>query len=370
MNIFSYFTHVATGGDWLVFFPQYIQNLSWFPSIWSPTNGVGLGQNIAFVLGFKTVFAIEAKFFTIFLHLPWSITEKLMFFLPFWIGGALGSYLLGKSFFAKQLQRWLLVVVYMLNTYSLMLVGGGQMGVALAYATVPWILACFFFWVSSRAKYNSWLFLSTLFFAFLLLTDSRIALLTFGICFAYVVCIVRQKKTFLIFCMSTFFSVLLNAFWVLPTVVVHDIQVSSAYTTANIVKFLSFATFENTLSLLHPNWPENIFGKVTFMRPEFLILPLLAFSSILFVTLKKKKEISQNALIIFFITLGLIGTFLSKGTQDPVGSVYFWMFTHVKGFVLFRDPTKWYLFSIVSYSYLIPYSVGEIYTWLQRRLKK
>ena len=37
----------------------------------------------------------------------------------------------------------------------------------------------------------------------------------------------------------------------------------------------------HALSLLHPNWPENLFGKVYFLQPEFLILPILAFSAFL-----------------------------------------------------------------------------------------
>ena len=36
------------------------------------------------------------------------------------------------------------------------------------------------------------------------------------------------------------------------------------------------------------------------------------------------------------------------------------MFTHVPGFVMFRDPTKFYLYTAIGYSVLIPFVLGRI----------
>ncbi len=54
-------------------------------------------------------------------------------------------------------------------------------------------------------------------------------------------------------------------------------------TNPGMLHFLSFADFSHTLAFLHPNWPENLFGKVYFLQPEFLLLPVIAFSALFFV---------------------------------------------------------------------------------------
>ena len=133
----------------------------------------------------------------------------------------------------------------------------------------------------------------------------------------------------------------------------------AGYEKADWVRFLSFADFSNAFSLLHPNWPENIFGKTYFMRPEFLIIPILAFVSLFFVNRLTNLQTKKN--ILFFTFLALIGAFLAKGSNPPFGEVYLWLFNNFPGMNLFRDPTKFYVLVALSYSVLIPFSVTEIY---------
>ena len=137
-----------------------------------------------------------------------------------------------------------------------------------------------------------------------------------------------------------------------------------AYSSLEAVKFFSFAKLEDTIGLLHPNWPENVFGKVGFPKPEFFILPLLAFCSLFFI---KNEEKNKRKYILYFIVLGLLGIFLAKGTNEPFGVIYLWMFNHIPGFVMFRDPSKWYILIVISYSMLIPYSISKIYEYLKSR---
>jgi hypothetical protein len=162
-------------------------------------------------------------------------------------------------------------------------------------------------------------------------------------------------------------TALLHSFWILPALLIHQnafTQLGGVTPTIDSVTYFSFAKFENAISLLHPNWPENIFGKTYFMKPEFLILPLLAFMSIFFV--KKEK---QNKLILYFILLGIFGAFLAKGSQDPFGNIYLWMFQHLPGFFLFRDSTKWYTLVAISYAILIPFSIRSVYKFLKNKKK-
>jgi hypothetical protein len=127
--------------------------------------------------------------------------------------------------------------------------------------------------------------------------------------------------------------------------------IPSGFSGSGNFKFFSFADFSHALSLLHPNWPENIFGKVYFLDPKFLILPLIAFSSLLFV---------KNKNILYFALISLFGIFLAKGANPPFGEINSWFFSHVPGMSMFRDPTKWYVLIVLGYSILIPYSLKEI----------
>ncbi len=158
----------------------------------------------------------------------------------------------------------------------------------------------------------------------------------------------------------------LHAFWILPTALYRENPLQkfgTEYVSFDAVEFFSFATFPQTLSFLHPNWPENIFGKVYFMKPEFLVIPLLAFLGLLFIKRGKGKEKEGNY-ILSFAFVALVGSFFAKGSNPPFGELYLWMFGNIPGFMMFRDPTKWYVLIATSYTILIPYSITIFYDWL------
>ena len=162
-------------------------------------------------------------------------------------------------------------------------------------------------------------------------------------------------------------AAVVNAFWVIPMAVMKNNpleSLGSAYTSIDALKFYSFADFSHALSLLHPNWPENLFGKTYFLQSEFVIIPLIAFASLLFIG----QRADSKKQIVFFSILALIGAFLAKGAQEPFGSVYQWMFTHVPGFVMFRDPTKWYVLVALGYSVLVPITLEGVVDWVTGRI--
>ena len=152
-----------------------------------------------------------------------------------------------------------------------------------------------------------------------------------------------------------------HMFWILPMVTTGGglSSVGEQFVNPGMLKFLSFADFSHAMSLLHPNWPENLFGKVYFLQPEYLILPILAFMSLVFIPKEKQEPksfiIHHSSFIIYFSLLSLFGAFLAKGANDPFGEIYQWCFVHIPGFVMFRDPTKFYLYIALGYSILIPF---------------
>ena len=368
-----------SSGDWTYAFLAASKGFSAYPQVWNTHFFGGLGGAIPFILGLETFFLATSKLLSQ-LNLNWILIERLIWFWPYLTLSFFSSYFLFKSFFKISFYSVIASLIFVTNTYALMLASGGQMGVALAYAISPFVIG-YFVRFSNENKYLSIKsnFLESVFFGGLLAIisayDLRITYIVLAVLFLYAV-IVRPftKKTFFrflsfVFLIPTIIIVLLNAFWTFPFAALSsralDAVPKGSYVSIESVRFFSFAKFENTISLLHPNWPENIFGKVSFLRPEFLIIPILAFISLFFV-LKDKKNYKTIGFLSF---LGIFGAFLAKGTNDPFGNVYELLFTHFPGFFMFRDSTKWYLVVIISYSILIPYSLYNISLFLNKKNK-
>ncbi len=365
------------GGDWPSYSLEFLRQQQFFPSLWTTYRGIGGG--VTPLLSLETFQALLIVPLVNWLGLPWVWIYKIGWFGLFLVLGIISPLVLSRNIFSGPNRRWVQVtsiLIYLTNTYVMMLLSGGQMGVVLAYALFPLVLLQFI-------KLGNFIILEKKLVVWEILTAgfSLSLQIVFDIRFAYL-CITAVFLYWLILIFWQLFhrdlsekgstlnsplvvisivspislAFLLNAFWLLPTLVTASRTVSelgAMYTSSSSVPFFSFADFSHALSLLHPNWPENLFGKTYFLQPEFLVLPIIAFASLFFT----KKSKLQSLGIYFFALLGLFGMFLAKGANEPLGGTYLWLFDHVPGFVMFRDPTKWYVYIVISYMILIPLTV-------------
>jgi len=393
------------GGDWPYFFPEMLRDPSVYFSSWNPGQGNGLG-------GVNPIYSLGMFFgFTVFLahtfSIPWVFIYKFFWFALPLLSGILSSIYLVKTIFPQSSlwQRLFSSFIFTTNTYFLMVVGGGQMGVALAYSLTPLVLARFiklidhsvasnknfqFFPPIAGSRFGGTIFnfqlalLAGLVLAIQVMFDPRIAYISMIAVAIYMILNLKKnilntfsplealaKWGYLILnnlIIPGFVAVLLHAAWILPILFFQSSLIPQGLTSADGFRFFSFADFSHAFSLLHPNWPENIFGKTYFLKPEFILLPILAFNGLLSIS---KNQISKihNEAILFFSLLALLGMFLAKGASEPFGFVNLWLFEHIPGFAMFRDPTKFYLLIALSYSVLIPFSIYSIYEWLSAKSK-
>lgn len=317
-------------GDLDFFWPQQLRALSWLPQVFRPDQGFGTSSLLSLWLDYP--FRVILKLLST-LGLSWFFIEKLLWVSVF-ILAAYSSYKLAKNVLAP--------ILYATNTYVLLLFSGGQLGVAFAYALAPLVLLKFI--EKDRIANGLWL-------ALLVACDLRIAYLVVGAVVLYLL-VEKRLSSLWSLGVSLFVAASVHLYWILPTVLtgIGPRSLGQDFVNPAMLKFFSFADFSHALSLLHPNWPENLFGKVYFLQPEFLVLPILAFSALLFRDKKMR----------YFAVLSLIGAFFAKGVNDPAGGIFQWMFSRVPGFVMFRDPTKFYLFTAIGYSVLIPYVLKRI----------
>ena len=388
-----------SSGDLSFFFKENIKESSILPFLWRISN---LGSmNFFHWSGFYSgTTSIVSSFF----NFSWPISVRIFWFWPFVILSIFSSIYLFKSFFSYSLFFCLFSsLIYTTNTYILITTGIGQKGILMAYSIAPLVLGRFIRIMESgntmeiQWKHNGnnrkdkeesekgKILRESLIFGLILavqiMWDLRIAYITLIACGLYVFYQWYLRKfsfSFLISHFSFLISILivlgLHSYWILPLLITQrsggtPIQdLGSAYITTEAVEYLSWGKFEQTISLLHSLWPESIYGKTGFMKPEFLVLPILAYGSLLFIKKKtdNKKQITKNRNILFFSLLGLLGAFLSKGSNPPLGRVYLWLFKHFPGMIMFRDATKFYLLTALSYSVLIPFSVFQIYLLIKK----
>jgi hypothetical protein len=357
---------VITGGDLWHFFPSMLENYSIFPYAWSPLTGNGLGGNSVLFLAVNFVNAFISSFGS---FLSWQILERIFILFPFLISATFLPIILFKRLFPENNFYFISPLLTTFNTYILMLVAGGLVIIGISYSLIPLVFFLFLNISNSQKNHSKKLLLTPLILGVVLgvqsLLDIRVTYMTLFSLLVFNLIIVflegDLKKSIKKFAIGIIFplsiALLINSFWVLPAVLSGTnllSQLGTAYTSLDAVRFLSFANFENSFSLLHPNWPENIFGKTYFLRPEFLLLPFLAFTSIIFI---KKDNIK---IITPLIVISLLGIFLAKGANEPFGQIYLFLFEKVIGFGFFRDSTKWYMLIAFTFSILIPFTLFEI----------
>lgn len=365
-----FISETVIGGDWPYFFNETIREFPLFTPSWSSFHGNGLGGII------PDYFLNQYLYFTTFfslkiLHIPWEIGYKIFWFGGFIVLSVFSSIYFVKTAFHNRIETWqmsLTALLYTANTYILMVVGGGQMGVVLAYAIAPLVLAKFMEIIQNRESRIQDSIIAGLVLAMQVMFDPRIAFISgitvflcFMLCSNYKF---SKKYIFYVLFIIPLITFLLNSSWALPFLIFHYNPIEdlgSAIPTVAGLKFFSFASLPQTISLLHPNWPENIFGKIFFMKSEFLLLPIIAYSSLLFL----KSSMRKN--ILFFSLIGLIGAFLAKGANPPFGELNIWIFEHIPGFGVFRDPTKFYIMIALSYSILIPYAFSNLLAWIKAK---
>ena len=356
--------------DFPYFFQETLADYRLTPPVWASTLGIGMGGEMI-NQGLGTFIYFLVSLFVNTLGMPWEVVYKVFIFGLFLVLSVLSSIYLLRTVVGRptRTQYFLSALLFTANTYILMVVDGGQVGVALAYSVAPLVLASFI----NLIKYP---ILAGLVLALQVMFDLRVALLTLVVGLAYGLYhyMVVKRYNLMFYGGGLFVAAIivfgLHAHWLLPIAffrshpaqeMVRDFKFGSLES----FRFFSFATFSQSLSLLHPNWPENIFGKVYFMRPEFLVLPLMAFSSLLF----SRSPTSYVRRLVFFPLLAILGAFLAKGANPPFPEINTWVFAHIPFSSLFRDPTKFYILTALSYSVLIPISAHALAGWANARMK-
>lgn len=267
-----------------------------------------------------------------FLSLDNGLIVRLLFYFPSLILSIIGSLYLCRYLKLGKITAFFAAFLYVFNTYYLLLIDGGQVGVALAYGLFPFVVLTLKKVIDKGgiANYTLGLILS-----FLLTTiEPRlflVAFLTVVLWFLFDHLFDRKKvnlKNLWLILSIGLVVVILNSYWLYPMLKTGGLNLGVD------VAGLQLTSLLNGLLLYQPHWPGNIYGDITYPPFYYLFIPVLVFVNLFFP--KNKKAFS-------LIGIFLVFTFLLKGTTPPFGGIYNWLITHIPFAEAFRDSSKFFV---------------------------
>lgn len=314
-------------GDAPYFYPDGLREWAKEPYSW-----ISFGNNFGGVNVFLWIYPLMFIYGILNLTLGFNndIVIRILFYFPATILAILGPIFFARFLgFGKKVQ-FFASLIYVFNTYFLLLLDGGQVGVALAYGIFPFTLLYLRRFMDFK-NLNNFLVASLISFI-LIIADPRIALICYATIFIwiFVEMVICRKivvlKNIQVVILLLLFLVVLSAYWVIPTVLFNkDLNLEAS-------SFNAFS-FLNPLFLFQPHWPFNEFGKISIPPFYFLAVPILIFGGLIF---RRDKKILTFVLI--FITLA----FFVKGDTPPLGQLYSFLVTNIPLGVAFRDSSKFF----------------------------
>lgn len=317
------------------------------PMLWVANGNFALGENFSWGLTswpLNFLYGLLSGF-----NIPHNITLHLLFLIPFLLFSFFGIKSLLNLFKVSGPSFYFSYLFYISNTYVLLLVDGGQLNYALAYATFPLVLTFLIRAIlTNQPKDIIWAQVLLIIISF---TDIRILYVLVIPIFFYILSQVYVGNK-VIFTRSLtqgiFYTCLLlgiHSYWIVPYVAHNFTDPSLLYKGFSSPDQLSFVTLQHAFLVYQPHWYENVFGRLSVIKAEFYLVPLIIYFTIYIY--KKTQELKYWFLII------IVGIFLAKGSNPPFGEVYALLFSYLPGFNFFRDSSKFFILVILGYSFFI-----------------
>ncbi len=353
---------IITWGDWWYEHEEFLLDW-WAPSLWSSHEQFGrsyLDFGAALWIPFYWVAAALEKF----LSWDYGVSERLLWYGAFPVIGMFSiSFFCRVVFPGKKLLGFTTAVFFLVNTYICLLASGGHISVVVAYSLMPLVLALYVRGAESgddRVRV-----LAGLAFALQICYELRVAWLTIIVALLWTA--FRWKTACWKSWLRTFvplvaIPVLLNMWWILPFRAGSPALLPAGYTGVDGLRAASFSTFRHGLAMFHPQWHENVLGEVNPVPWRFFLVPLLAFGAL---ALKPRDRVVR-----FFAGLALLSIFFVKGANPPLRAVNFWVFQHVPGFSMYRDPSKFFVTLAFSYAVLTGVFVQALWERYRERVRE
>lgn len=260
---------------------------------------------------------------------------RIVFYFPAVLLAVSGCYLFLRTHTKNRISLLLGTLFYSLNSYFLLVIDGGQIGVALAYGLFPWVVySCLQFLEVKSIKSYLLALISTL---LIFNVDLRLAALSLLLIMLIIISskVLWSAKTLYLIAGIILPVLFVSAYWLLPLILQDGQLVQSALLSFPAPKLV------DALLLFQPHFPLNQFGTTVLPPFYYAIIPLLIIGGLF----------SQRQYK-YYLILFLFFAFLAKGSNLPFGELYDFIEDLPLGFA-FRDSAKFYVPLLLVASLLI-----------------
>lgn len=292
-----------------------------------------------------------------FMEGDFDLAVKLTMMIPVAVLGFLSPYFAIRYITKNEVIAFSAALFYGSTTYFL-LSQTVQLPIAFIYALCPFV---FYLYVKAldTNKTRDWVWFS-LIFSLGLCYEVRIMYLVVLILLIYTVfnySLLLQRAVVMQMLKAGVIVVLLNSFWILPTIFGGIGSSVSEQTSTDLFGSWLF-DLPHALSLSASGWTGGATTGKFILEPIQLYLWIIPLIAVLALLIRSKKV--SLKLVLFFFTVALVGIFLTKQAEQPLNGAYQWLYDNFPGFSLFREASKFYLLTAFGYMGLISLALLSI----------
>lgn len=276
----------------------------------------------------------------------------------------------------KQVNALVAAFFFMFNLTTLVSFGTLENAPILNYAICPLLLGLFY--QGFRQRSYRYAYLVALVSFFVTVTHPPTFLMLWGAILLYILyelVLDKQGKGFILrFSLIAFLlSALVNLHRTIPYVVLlSNIRQTfiGAYTFPAVLRMnTSSSTMVNVIRLIYyRTWVDNQvpYFSIGQMYHSSHVLIFLTFTlsilTLLAIVLGRRRD------ILFFALLSLLGLFLAKGPNPPLGEVFSYLYEHLPGFTMFRMPgDKGLFWTSIGYAILLGHVSHRLQEYVRSR---
>jgi len=346
---------VVSSGDWTYGADAHLRDLWPFPSLWDVSGGTG-SLNI---LGGPLQPLISLQGLLAYMGIGYAVSERLVWIFPCLLAGSFATYALIVSLYASRVAGVVGALFVAFNFYIVSIMGGGQFTVSSGSLLMP-VALWFFYRAMERATLPRFV-ATALVIGVQIMYDLRSTYLTLATLMLFALFRIAAQPSWRMalrglgrvvaqFAVVGVVALLMNLHWLLPGRFAESaaIGLPAGYDAISWVHALSYFRLNDGFAFFHP-------APGSYIGPEYFLLPLIVLIGLIGLTRRKPTSVD-----LFLFTLVLVSIFFVKGSNDPGGGIYEWMFRRVPGFSLFRDPSKFFQPLSLAYALLLGRAVATL----------